>query len=270
MIPFTGNKVRLYRLLEAAALIIFAATAISGRAALCQLQVGYDTSYTACVNYGADAGMSEIVYDSALDASFRGGDPLPPGTLGSSFYTVCMDISQNLISSGYWKSEAFPFGNNGNTIQWTAGGVFRAASLYNTYVGQVNFNSSGGKEVGAALQLAVWDVLYGSAVSGNTWDVTEKTYSGNGSDAFYVSGANADIVALANAMLNGTYNKTDANLQYTFWNATDSSGASIGNQDLISPPPPTGYVPEPGTGMAAAFAALCALIFVLRRNVRPV
>src|SRR5262249_49825490 len=163
---------------------------------------------------GSGGGLSSSVYayDTAFKASQVGGDPLPAGT-GNPFYTFCMDISADIIPSDWWQSGAFPSGDNRNGIPWTPGGVYRAASLYNHYVGEVSFDTSGGKQAGAALQLAIWNVLYGSAVSDNNWDISAQTFGASGY-GFQVVQADSGVVALANQMLNSSANKVDLNLQF--------------------------------------------------------
>jgi len=262
--------IRSRRLISATLSMALASTVVSTRAALCNLSINYDTSYTAQIHYGANAGTAETVYDTAFNATVVGGDPLPAGTPDPSFYTFCLDISANLIPNAWWNSEAFPAGNNGNNIPWATDGIYRAASLYNAYVNQVTFNSGTGKEEGAALQLAIWDVLYGAAGGDGTWNVTQQTSSGAG-NAFYVSQADPSVVVLANSMLNSANNRASDSLQYNFWEATDSSGHPIENQDLISPPlpPPTaGFVPESGTGAAGVIAVLAVLSGCFRRKIQ--
>lgn len=221
----------------------------SANAALTQLQITYDTSYT-----GYITGVSvnnEDVYLTAFSARRIGGDALP-SPASDPFYTFCLDMAAPLIPTGWWKSDTLVNAGAGNSVAYQVGGIQRAASLYNAYVGGVNFSTTMGKQAGAALQLAIWNVLY---------DTDASVLGGSG---FQVAGANPDVTKLANMFLQSVNNVASPNLTSTFWNATDASGYDIVNQDLIGPQVATGVVvPEPGTYMAAAAvgAAFCLLGF---------
>jgi hypothetical protein len=218
----------------------------SANAALTQLQITYDTSYTGAITGGG--ANNENVYLTAFSATRIGGDPLPSPT-PNPFFTFCLDIAPVLIPTDWWKSETFANAGAGNTVAYQAGGIQRAASLYNAYVGDVNFLTGSGKQESAALQLAIWNVLY---------DTDTTVLGGAG---FQVAGADSGVTTLADQMLSSVNNAENPNLTSTFWNATDSNGNPIFNQDLIGPQMETGMVPEPGTYAAAA--STCAFLSFL-------
>src|SRR5208283_4993978 len=104
----------------------------------------------------------------------------------------------------------------------------RAANLYNAYVNTVNFSSQRGEINGGALQLAIWDVLYGN----------NMTSVGDSSSLFYataVGSESAAAIAQANAFLDSSANNPNSVHQTTFWEATDANGNPFptSNQDLI-------------------------------------
>ncbi len=217
------------------------------------LLINIDTAYQGTIAVaGAPGplGTGEGVYLTAFQATYNGGDALPFPT-PNPFITFCIDILPDLQNnnngtySGSWTAGTFPLqGNqNGNTLPYVNGGIQRAASLYNHYVGDASIGSGGGdgmysgQQYGAALQLAIWSVLYGNS--------------------FSASGVDSQITTLEGAILGSQYNFADPNLTSTFWNATDPSN----NQDLIGPQMQTGSVPEPATYAAATSA--CALLGLL-------
>jgi hypothetical protein len=225
-----------------------------------RLQVGY--------NIGAYAGYNPSdyiialhgpyngeVYDTAFNVSYASGQPLPNG-YNCSFTSFCMDVKADLIPNAYWKAIA----NSGvDTAQlgYSLGisSLNRAANLYNAYVNTVNFGSQSGEINGGALQLAIWDVLYGN----NLTSVNDP------SSLFYataVGSETAAAIAQANAFLNSSANNPNSIYQTTFWEVTDANGNPFptSNQDLIGPGMATGFVPEPGTYAAAGVAGLYVII----------
>jgi hypothetical protein len=185
--------------------------------------------------------------------------------------TFCLDLTEGL-QSGYWKSGAFSDVNlTGGDAPRIADGLFRAASLYKQYsAGILNIAGNGqdytwqNKMQGAALQLAIWEVLYqpyDSTKAHGGYDVTSGGYSG-----FKVTSGNDAVLTLANSYLWGQYNTADYNLTTTFWNAVTQNGAVRCSQDLIGPTAP---VPEPTTILAGALLLLpfgASTIRKMRRN----
>ena len=185
-----------------------------------QLSVGYDNSsdYYVHINYTLN-GQSDSAYavDTAFNVSYVSGQPLPNGYT-SPFTSFCMYIGADLIANNW---TAVPF-STVNTAQlgYSATGLDRAANLYNAYANQVNFSSASGELAGGALQLAIWDVLYGS-------DLGRVDDQGS---AFYVNtslgngGQIGSAISLANQFLGSSANNPNPYYQSTFFEATDASG----------------------------------------------
>jgi hypothetical protein len=230
------------------------------------LTINVDTAYQATLFLTGAPGPlgsgGEGAYLTAFQASYSGGTPLPLPTT-DPFNTFCVDILPDLANgngnqyTGQWTAGTFPPINNGaangNTIPYVNGGIQTAASLYNTFVGNVTIDATGGGTIGghgyngeqwgAALQLAIWQSLYGAS--------------------FSATGVDSAVAALEAAILASPADFANPNLTSTFWNATNPSD----NQDLIGPQMETGFVPEPGVFMAAASG--CAIFGLLVFRPQP-
>lgn len=231
---------------------------IVGQAALTQLDITY------CADYSVDVSIShhsETVYASALTASYMPGarngpqsDPLPGP---SSFTAFSLDVRYHLISESYWQSETLPANNDNpppehQSPAWKPGGIYRAASLYDAYVGQVNSSTAEGRLTGAALQLAIWDVLYGDAKAVNHDDSGFFIETGKGGGR-----SESELVLAANAMLASAANVENPNSRDTFWDAVlgpNGRQPLSHNQDLLGPTFSTSVVPESSTVYAAGGA----------------
>jgi hypothetical protein len=219
-----------------------------------QLTIDYAQTYQGNVLLvGASGSLGsaggEATYLSALQATYAGGDAhsLPSA---NPFNTFCFDIGQTLLTSGSWQATTLPTGPNGNTIPYVNGGLQRAAIIYNAYAGGVDIYTPQGQLNGGALQLAIWNDLYDGDNS-----VSKGVFSVNG-------GNSAGLVSLADSILQSGANVANPNLAVTCWEATD-------NQDLISLQAENGFVPEPGTYAAAAFAcAYLGLQGIRRKQMR--
>jgi len=142
------------------------------------------------------------------------------------------------------------------TIPYVAGGLQSAASLYNAYVGNVGALNGGvftgggsingtfysGAQWSAALQLAIWQTLYGKSFSD--------------------SGVDSTVTSLEAQILASSYNFPNPNITGTFWDASNP----VANQDLIGPELETGFAPEPAT--YGAFAGFGMLVIFLRSQRR--
>lgn len=225
-----------------------------------QLQVGYNIgNYT---GYNVNDYIVDLhgpfngeVYDTAFSVSYVSGQSLPNG-YSSPFTSFCMYLNAELIPNAYWRATAFS-GVDTSQLGYSFGisSLNRAANLYNAYVNTVNFNSQSGEINGGALQLAIWNVLNGS----------DMTAIDDSSSLFYVTAVgneSAAAIAQANAFLNSAANNPNSYYQTTFWEATDANGNPYptSNQDLIGPEMATGFVPEPGTCVAAGMAGLYVIL----------
>lgn len=236
------------------------------QAALTRLDISYYTDYAVDVRVG---NHNEKVYASALTASYMPGAhggaesaPLPAG-YPSGFTAFCLDIRYDLAPESYWQPGPLP-GNNANGSHdhvlplWEPGGIYRAAGLYEAYAGDVNASTSAGKLAGAALQLAIWDVLYGDGLAVN------HRHSG-----FYVEGKfESELVFAANAMLASPANSLDFDTHELFWDAVlgpNGRRPLTHNQDLLGPALLVTGVPEASTCIAGG-AALGYLLVMGRRR----
>lgn len=237
------------------ALAVLAASQYATEAGLTQFDISYHTTYTGVVHSAAGA---ENVYLTAFKATRIGGDPLP-ASHADPFTTFCLDIRYNLSDQAYWGSGSFPSGSNGGvgTPNWTTDGIYRAASLYKGYASSVNDTATGILN-GAALQIAIWEVLY--ETENGPYSVTSGT--GFRVDA---NGGNSAVLAAANSMLASAWNVVDSSITTTFWNATlDKNGSPLaGNQDLIGPFAPA---PEPTSFLAASLLLVPFLANAVRRK----
>lgn len=222
-------------------------------------------------------GNSSTTYLTAISADWKnisGSAPLPPNH-GDPFVTFCLDFN-NTLASGWWKSGGFADtalnGQSSPAVRQN-NSLFRAANLYSQYangvLGAFNSSNSAARQAarieGAALQLAIWEVLYEPNPSDTTaaYNVLSEGAKNKG---FVVTSANSAITTRANQMLSAA-SVADFGLENTFWNAvTDSSGMnSRSSQDLIGPFAP---VPEPSTYFAGALLCLPVLVNAIRARKR--
>ena len=245
--------------------LVWAGAHLPLHAGVTRLDVSYYNDYAVELSVGHH---NETVYASALTASYIPGaphgaqsTPLPPG-YPASFTTFSLDIRYDLVSEAYWQPGALPSSNANGAHDhrlplWKPGGIYRAASLYDAFVGDVNTATAAGRLEGAALQLAIWDVLYG--------DGKAVDHRGSG---FYIrdpDGSESQLVFAANAILASSANNVDLDADATFWNAVlgpNGRRPLADNQDLIGPGiDPVGAVPEASAWFAgtAAAAGLCLL-----------
>lgn len=143
-----------------------------------------------------------------------------------SFDAYCVDLNHYIDVPGTYKYDPDPMSTwsapGGGGASGTGG---FAAWLYNEYAATVTTANK------AALQVAIWEVLYETdeKETGFAWDAT----SGSG---FSISN-NASVAAQANLYLASIGSKAEAT-----WLRLDD-GLNNRTQDLIGPAP----VPEPGT-----------------------
>jgi hypothetical protein len=264
----------------------------ASRAALSYLNIGYYGDYGVTV-YAQ--GYGHGTYATAFSADWQSGtrnnsgvvgsgsgyvtsEPLPTGH-SDPFVTFCLDIN-TILGNGWWQSANFsevsnlgtavdtvpPIDPNNPTtpaVRNVASGLNSAANLYSHYAGGI-LNANGNwanKAQGAALQLAIWEVLYETTKD----SLGNYVYNVNSGSGFYVSSGDAGIRNAANAMLN-TWGAPDYNIDTTFWNAVYNNGTQRSSQDLIGPMTP---VPEPTTMIAGALLLLpfgASTLRILRRS----
>jgi hypothetical protein len=206
---------------------------------------------------------SILFFGNTLDEYAGAQDTLL--TVGSGpterFDTYCIDILQNIVRAPY------PV-NIRSTDEFThrpgipEGGA--AAWLYNQYVDTAFFDN----RESAALQLAIWEVIYDwdgvnyvggtnssvGLLTGNFQYVGNPAVPGPGIDPIVT----ADILGRANAMFAAWQGQTDTAVWY-------EGTTSPKPQDLIGR---ASRIPEPGTLTLAVFGAGCWVLGRRRRRSR--
>jgi hypothetical protein len=234
----------------------------TSQAGLSYLNIGYYGDYGVTV---VAQGNPHSTYATAFSADWQniaGSQPLPANH-SDPFVTFCMDIN-TILGSGWWQSGSF---SDANLTQQSppatrfASGLYSAANLYAHYAGGIlNANGSwADRAEGAALQLAIWEVLYEPAANG--YDVL-STFETSG---FKATSVDSGIATRANTMLS-TWGAADPNIDTTFWNAVNANGTFRSSQDLIGPLAP---VPEPTTVLAGLLLLLpfgVSTVRILRKN----
>jgi hypothetical protein len=227
------------------------------------LVTGLDVTFNTSLDYVeglhvtvGDQSANELIYGSALTANYVCGAPIPTGTT-SPFTTFCVAVLSDLRTTGFWQAEPTTAVNAAGQGYLDSTRLDRAANLYDAFAGEVNSTSQSGLVAGAALQLAIWDALYG----------TDLTSVSDSSSTFYITPFgkfSGDSIAKANFFLSQPANNAGPNGQATFWLATDEFGNPGGNQNLLGPPDPP-LVPEPSTWWGAGAAVICAAVVTIRR-----
>jgi hypothetical protein len=110
---------------------------------------------------------------------------------GSHVYTFCTDIGRTINwGSSYSYSLVSFAGQSGSSPTWSQNGIKYAEYLYQTYLSDALSNQSSGK--GAALQLAIWEVLYDTKSSGSqSYSLTSGYFK-----------ASSDVNSIAQSYLN--------------------------------------------------------------------
>ena len=111
-----------------------------------------------------------------------------PAGFAQSFYSYCVDVTQNLADP----QEVTPRSSDGFT-NGVAGGGSKAAWLVNTYAADIRANTNSGlaNVQAAALQIAIWEAMYDTAQ--------------NLSGGSFILNTNGDIRTQANAYLTALY-----------------------------------------------------------------
>jgi hypothetical protein len=188
-------------------------------------------------------GANKSLVAGEFRATFNG--PTAPG-YSSSFIAYCTDLL-SALRSGYFTPRTFPEGPNPETNpNWVALGGQKAAYLYNNNAAVV----SGDNLQTAALQIAIWEVLYDSNVDlmGGLFKV-----------------ATVDVKNAAQVILNtlaGVDDETLKTYTQTWWQATTGAdGSQLRNSQGIIGPGPRTSVPAPvaGLGLTSLLIGLCSV-----------
>jgi hypothetical protein len=173
--------------------------------------------------------------------------PAPSG-FDDAFYSYCVDVIHNISSRQ--TVDVGLMSEKPETTPLVAGGTLRAAWLFSEYAAGIHEMNplAGGDAAAAALQLAIWEVLYDSDLSLQTTGVT-----GAGFKVTSASGAVWDLAEdyLAAVAAQGTSLNADA----VWLDSVVSTG-----QDQMT----YQRVPEPGT--LVLFGAAIAGLMVRRRS----
>lgn len=182
-------------------------------------------------------GRAEVVSVAAVrSGTFWAGElnstwysPTPPGS-DDTFYSYCVDVLHNAT---YRQTVAIGDMSGKATISpLVETGALRAAWLFNQYAAGIHemMPESRGNTRAAALQLAIWDVLYDTKFSlGN---------SGASTGGFRVTSASPGVPAAAAGYLYAVSQVMDLGASATWLDSTVRAG-----QDRVTHTP----VPEPAT-----------------------
>jgi hypothetical protein len=253
--PMVGEA---YLLASATSMLVLSCA----NAALSKVHLDSYNNFEVKVDFAAQSGdLAQLeVAATALNVRYQSGALLPANN--SPFIAFSLSVPDRLSHSEYWDSASFGSGSNEGGqpgAPWfNPDGIFRVASLYEHYAGDVSFADHHwtGKQEGAALQLAIWDVLYGD---GNTVN--------NPHSAFYISKGDPLLIAMANQILSASANWADPELKVSFWSSVGRTESEHGRFDAVDFIGPfTGAVPEPGT--YAAGIAACGYFWFASRGHR--
>lgn len=225
MTGFCFNKTAISMLSGA----VLASMSLSATAGVSYFNIGYytDAGNTATIKVqGATVSTYATAFSVDWQATGPGGiasAPLPPNH-GDPFVSFCLDANVYL-GSGWFKSGGFSdvtLTSQSAPAVRQADGLYRAANLYSHYAsGILNANGTwANKTDGAALQLAIWEVLY---EKGTTYSI-DRDVNRTDANQFYVSSVSQAIRDRANYML-ANNSSAAYSIDTTFWNAvTDSTG----------------------------------------------
>ena len=196
-------------------------------------------------------GLHVTTTPAAFTMGFTG---TPPAGLGSGFMAFCCDVTHYLGSPLDY--QASPMGSLYTpTTPFVAGGMGRAAYLALTY--SSTGSTAADNDQNAAVQTAIWTVLYNSPASGTAFPLT----GGALTVSFGSGGSNAAVQSEAETLL------ADPNLLgnlsgYTAWvfEPVDSNGRPLPNQAVL------GVVPEPSEYALTAGAGLLGFAAWRRRK----
>jgi hypothetical protein len=213
----------------------------------CSISV-VSASVTYQINNGGLESFNVTIDGSSINGALAGGISIhetaeTPGgpAMPANYVTVCTDIGATLyLGNSYtYDTPATPFsgqtgvdpkwgtGANGGTDGSAAAAIQNAAYLFNTYGNLTGTGLGGNNEQKAALQLAVWAVLYDTTVGGS---VTGSRFSVN---ALQTLGTDTAAISLADGWI-------------TDLNALSNVGNFGYTGYLLYPDPQTGVNNGPG------------------------
>jgi hypothetical protein len=227
-------------------------------------------SVTYQINNGGLEAFNLKIDSTSINGALAGGilinKKAGDASMPSSYVTVCTDIEGTLYLGQYYEyvTPVTPFsGQAGINPNWGTGingdgsaakAIQNAAHLFYTYNQLTSAGIGGTVEQMAALQLAVWEVLYNTTASGSVTGTR-----------FTVSGGDAGAIALASSWLSGL----DGNYGLAGYLLYPTQGGGV-NAD--GEPPQElliAAVPEPTTVIAGALLLLpfgASTLRILRRK----
>ena len=235
-------------------------------AAACSMSVA-NASVTYMIGNGGLESFSGVIDGTGISAlaggilitETAGGDATTP----SSYITVCTDIGASLyLGQTYtYNAPATPFaGQSGINPKWGTGindgsaaaAIQNAAYLFNNYGQLTSAGLGGSTEQKAALQLAIWSVLYNTVGVGQN-EITGTRFTFTSPDATAVTDAN-NLISALNALPNaGNFGYTSALLYPNPADGSQNPSPRDGKapQELL-----IASVPEASTVIAGALLLL--------------
>jgi hypothetical protein len=192
-----------------------------------------DNGANASVTFGGTLpGILDVT--TAPSGFTMGFTATPPAGLGSTFLAFCCDVTHYIGSPIDY--QASPLGSlYSPTTPFAAGGIQRAAYLALTYSSPGSTTAA--QEQNAAVQTAIWTVLYNPPAPGGT---TFPLTGGQFTVTFGSGGDNAGVELVAETLLADPKLTGDLS-SYKAWvfAPMDSNGHPLSNQAVL------GVVPEP-------------------------
>jgi hypothetical protein len=228
-------------------------------------------SVTYQINNGGLEAFNLKIDSTSINGALAGGilinKKAGDASMPSSYVTVCTDIEGTLYLGQYYEyvTPVTPFsGQAGINPNWGTGingdgsaakAIQNAAHLFYTYNQLTSAGIGGTVEQMAALQLAVWEVLYNTDASGS---VTGSRFTVSGGDAIAIAAASTLVSGL-----DGAYGLTGYLLYPTQGREVNADGEPP--QELLIANP----VPESPTVIAGALLLLpfaASTFRILRRK----
>ncbi len=205
---------------------------------------GYDNSLIS----GQPTGNASTATGTVL----TGADLLTSGPLSLQAY--CADLSDEIVIGSNLSYDSFS-ATSSTTVDWFSSlytGANGAATIESLeYLASVALPQVNNADSSAALQIAMWDEMYGAGVSGNAFSV-----QANGADQAAV---NADVAKYLSAALNLAVSGGPITEQLVFLKDDGTNGGPIQNLVYFTP------VPLP-PGLAALAVGLLLIGMVMRHH----